>query len=114
MLRKIFLIPALVSLSVIGWRAVGQTPGLPTLEPQEGIFITPIAGQLLSATVTIEVKRELKTAVSGNVPLPPRLPAILKAAFTMRRMSSWRLDRTGRRRSFPYTSTIRKHGSTRF
>jgi hypothetical protein len=44
----------------MGWRAVGQTPGLPTMEPQEGIFVTPVAGQPLSATVTIEVKRELK------------------------------------------------------
>ena len=61
MSRTILLIIGLALLSVIGWRALaGQTPGLPTLEPQEGIFVTPVAGQPLSATVTIEVKRELK------------------------------------------------------
>ena len=60
MLQKVLPIVGLVILSVTGWRAVsGQTPGLPTLEPQEGIFITPVAGQPLSATVTIEAKREL-------------------------------------------------------
>jgi hypothetical protein len=61
MSRKVLLIIGLVLLSVIGWRALAeQTPGLPTLDPQEGIFVTPVAGQPLSATVTIEVKRELK------------------------------------------------------
>jgi hypothetical protein len=61
MSRKVLLIIGLVLLSVIGWRALaGQTPELPTLDPQEGIFVTPVAGQPLSATVTIEVKRELK------------------------------------------------------
>jgi hypothetical protein len=61
MSRKVLLIIGLLLLSVIGWRALAaQTPGLPTLDPQEGIFVTPVAGQPLSATVTIEVKRELK------------------------------------------------------
>jgi hypothetical protein len=61
MSRKILLIITFVILSMIAWQAVsGQTPGLPSLEPQEGIFVTPVAGQPLSATVTIEVKRELK------------------------------------------------------
>jgi hypothetical protein len=60
MSRKIYLLVGLAILSCTDWRAVsGQAPGLPTLEPQEGIFVTPIAGLPLSATVTIEVKREL-------------------------------------------------------
>lgn len=61
MSRKVLLTIGLVLLSLIGWRALaGQTPELPTLDPQEGIFVTPVAGQPFSATVTIEVKRELK------------------------------------------------------
>jgi hypothetical protein len=61
MLRKSLLIVAFAFLLAAGWRTVvGQTPGLPTLEPQEGIFVTPLPGQPFSATVTIEVKRELK------------------------------------------------------
>jgi hypothetical protein len=60
MSRKIYLRVGLVILACAGWRAVsGQAPGLPTLEPQEGIFVTPVAGLPLSATVTIEAKREL-------------------------------------------------------
>src|SRR5208282_3482729 len=61
MYRKSLLIVGCALLLAVSWRTVaGQTPGLPTLEPQEGIFVTPVAGQPLSATVTIEVKRELK------------------------------------------------------
>jgi hypothetical protein len=37
-----------------------QAPGLRTVEPQEGIFVTPISGQPFSATVTTEVKRDLR------------------------------------------------------
>lgn len=61
MWRKGLLIVGFALLLAVSWRAVaGQTPGLPTLEPQEGIFVTPVAGQPFSATVTTEVKRELK------------------------------------------------------
>lgn len=44
----------------VSWRTVAAQTGLPTLEPQEGIFVTPVSGQPFSATVTIEVKRELR------------------------------------------------------
>jgi hypothetical protein len=61
MSRKGLWIVGFALLFAVSWRTVAtQTPGLPTLEPQEGIFVTPIAGQPLSATVTIEVKRELR------------------------------------------------------
>jgi hypothetical protein len=61
MWRKGLLIVGCAVVLAVGWRAVaGQTAGLPSLEPQEGIFVTPVAGQPFSATVTIEVKQELK------------------------------------------------------
>ena len=47
-------------LLAVSWRTVAAQTGLPTLEPQEGIFVTPVSGQPFSATVTIEVKRELR------------------------------------------------------
>lgn len=60
MWRKSLLIVGCALLLAASWRTVAmQTPGLPTLEPQEGIFVTPISGQPFSATVTTEVKREL-------------------------------------------------------
>src|SRR5271155_1294599 len=61
MSRKSLLVVGCALLLAVSWRTVAtQTPGLPTLEPQEGIFVTPVAGQPFSATVTTEVKRELK------------------------------------------------------
>jgi len=61
MYRKGLLIVGFAFLLTVSWRAVAtQTAGLPTLEPQEGIFVTPVSGQPFSAAVTIEVKRELK------------------------------------------------------
>jgi hypothetical protein len=55
------LIAVSAFLLAVGWRSVAsQTAELPTLEPQEGIFVTPVAGQPFSAAVTIEIKRELK------------------------------------------------------
>src|SRR5271155_5801200 len=61
MSRKSLLVVGCALLLAVSWRTVAtQTPGLPTLEPQEGIFVTPVAGQPFSATVTTEVKSELK------------------------------------------------------